>query len=250
MENKQKIKILILAGGQGKRMESDLPKVLVPLAGKPMIKWLLESIERSLVDPRPTIVVGYKKDLVMHELGSAYDYVVQEEPHGTAHAVQAAEKIFTGKSQHVLVLAGDSPFTSAENIKKIADKHLKSGMKISMATATVPDYNEWHAAFLNFGRILRKDGKIIGIKEYKDATPDEREIREVNTSCYVFESDWLWENLRKVTNENAQAEYYLTDLIKIAVDEGVEIESIDIFPKDALGANSKEELELLEKLMG
>lgn len=249
MEHKKKIKILILAGGKGKRMESDLPKVLVPLAGKPMIRWLLESIARSGVDERPCIVVGYKKELVMQELGDAYDYVVQDEPQGTAHAVMSAEKMLEGQSEHVLVLAGDSPFTSAENIKKIADKHMESGMKVSMATATVPDYNEWHAAFWEFGRILRKDSKIIGIKEYKDATPDERDIREVNTSCYVFESNWLWQSLKKIKNDNAQQEYYLTDLIKIAVTEGTEIESIDIFPRDALGANSKDELKILEKLM-
>jgi len=230
-------------------MESNVPKVLVPLAGKSMIKWLLESINRSGVDARPCIVVGYKKELVMQELGDAYEYAAQKSLRGTAHAVLSAEAILQYKSEHILILAGDSPFTSAENIKRIAETHLESGLKVTMATATVPDYNEWHSAFMQFGRILRKNGKIIGIKEYKDATVGEQKIKEVNTSCYVFESEWLWKNLKKIKNINAQGEYYLTDLIKIAVEEDIEIESIDILPKDAMGANSKEELKILEKLM-
>ncbi len=148
-----------------------------------------------------------------------------------------------------MVLFGDNPFLSPETINKITRKHIASGAKITMATVELLDFEEWRAFFYtNFSRIVRdKDRNIIKSVEFRDANQDEKIIREVNPCYFCFEAKWLWENLKKLKNENAQKEYYLPDLIKIAIEEGVKIESIKIDPVEALAANSREELEILEK---
>ena len=109
------------------------------------------------------------------------------------------------------------------------------------------DFEDWRKTFIMYGRILRKDGKVID-REYKDASEEERKIKEVNVSCYAFKASWLWENYKKIDkNKNSQKEYYLTDFWQIASDGTEKIETIKIPPEEALGANSKEELEILEK---
>jgi bifunctional UDP-N-acetylglucosamine pyrophosphorylase/glucosamine-1-phosphate N-acetyltransferase len=244
MEKTRRIKVVILAAGKGKRMESDLPKVLAPLKGKHMIKHVLESVQKAL-DEKPIAIVGHKAELVQSELGDLCFYVLQKKQLGTGHAVSCAR----GKCENaddIMILSGDQPFIKAETIKNLIGKHLASGAKVTFTTAVVPDFLGWRKGFLNYGRILRKDGKVIGIREFKDATEKEKEMKEVNAGCYIFDAKWLWKNLKKIKNENAQNEYYLTDLFHIASKNDEKIETIQIEPHEALGANTKEELEILE----
>src|SRR3989344_5334181 len=158
-----KIKILILAGGQGTRMKSDLPKVLIPVKNKPMIAHLLSAIQSSGVDDKPVVVVGYKREKVMKELGNSYTYVTQHEQLGTGHAVISAESALKNKAENVMVLPIDHPFITPETIKKLAHKHLESKAKITMATVELPDFNEWRSVFYNsFSRIVRDaNGQIV-----------------------------------------------------------------------------------------
>src|SRR3989338_7114992 len=204
-----KVKIVILAGGKGKRMQSDLPKVLFPIKGKPMIKHLLESIEKSGIDPRPVVVVGYKKELVMDELGEKYNYAIQEEQLGTGHAVLSAKERVGSEANHVLVLYGDNPFMTAETMKKIVEEHLKSETKITMATVELPDFQDWRAFFYtNFSRIVRdENSEIVRSVEFKDASEEEKRITEVNPCYFCFEAKWLWQSLEKIENNNSQKEY-------------------------------------------
>ena len=241
-------KVIILAGGEGKRMKSHLPKVLATVKGKPMIKHLLEAVEKSGVCDDPAIVVGFKKEMVINELGDKYHYVTQEEQLGTGHAVLCAHKDLKDKSENILVLYGDNPFVTSETIKKLVEKHLDSNATITMATVVLPDFKEWREFFYtNFSRIIRdKNGNIIKSVESKDATDTEKEVKEVNPCYFCFKSQWLWEKLQSLENNNAQKEYYLTDLVKMAIDQKMKIESIPIDGKEAMAANSKEELELLE----
>jgi len=239
------IKVLILAAGLGKRMGSDLPKVLTPLSGKPMIRHIVDPLNKALTD-KPIAIVGHKKELVQAELGDACLYAFQEEQLGTGHAVSTAE-VCCQDAKHIIVLSGDQPFIKVPTIKNLAEKHLQSGAKITFTTTELPDFEDWRKAFLGFGRILRQDGQITGIREVKDASEEEKNIREVNAGCYIFDAKWLWENLAKIKNENSQKEYYLTDLFHIAFEEGEKIEAIKIDAIEALGANTKEELEILEK---
>lgn len=245
MDKKDEFEILILAAGKGKRMQSELPKVLITLKDKPMIKHILGSIEKAF-HKKPIAIVGHKAELVKSELGDLCFYVLQSEQLGTGHAISCAKDICK-KAEHIIVLSGDQPFITPETIKELMDKHLKSKSKITFTTTEVSDYEEWRKAFLGFGRILRKNGEVIGIREYKDANEEEKQIKEVNAGCYSFDAAWLWENLEKIKNNNVQNEYYLTDLFKIASENGDKIETIKINTHEALGANTKEELEILEK---
>ena len=240
----KEIKIVILAAGKGKRMQSENPKVLAELAGKHMIKHLLEEVEK-VSDEKPVVVVGYKAELVKKELGDSCIYVEQKEQLGTGHAVLSAKGV-SAEAKNVLVLQGDMPFISSKTIKDLLERHFYSAAKITVATTTLSDFNGWRETFMSFGRIIRKKGEIL-IREYKDASPQEREIKEVNAGAYVFDAKWLWENLEKIGNDNAQKEYYLTDLLRIASEQKANIKTVQIEPREALGANSKAELEILEK---
>ncbi len=237
-------KIVILAAGKGNRMQSENPKVLAELAGKHLIRHLLEEVEK-VSNEKPVMVVGYKAELVKKELGDACVYVEQKEQLGTGHAVLSAQEASAG-AKNILVLQGDMPFISSKTIENLLERHFYSTARITVATVALPGFNDWREAFTSFGRIIRKNGKIL-IREYKDATPGEREIKEVNAGAYVFDAEWLWPNLRKIKNENAQKEYYLTDLLRMASEQKANIKTVQIDPREALGANTKAELEILER---
>lgn len=242
-----KTQIIVLAAGKGKRMQTDLPKVLVQLKGKPLVKHLLESIERSGVCAKPVLVVGQKREMVMSELGDNYHYAIQEEQLGTGHAVNCASGHSTEADQ-ILVLYGDHPHVSADTIKNIVDDHAANQSIVTIATVEVPDFHEWRAGFFDFGRIVRDENdKIIKIVEKKDATENELAIKEVNPAYFCFNAKWLWEQLPTLKNQNAQGEYYLTDLIGLAQQQSHEINSIKIEPHEALGVNTPEQLALLEQ---
>lgn len=242
--------IIVLAGGLGKRMGGNVPKALVPLRGKPLISYLLQAIQNAAVCERPVIVVGKGADLLKKTLGESYNYIFQEERLGTGHAVKICKPYLQKKSEHILVLYGDHPFVSSETIRSLDEEHRKSHAAMSLMTVTVPDFSGWHASFYSFGRILRDArGKIFGIRELKDSNEREKEIREVNPSFFCFESEWLWENIEKLNNNNAQKEYYLTDLLGMAIAQNRNIVSIPIEPLLALGINTPEELGFAETLM-
>lgn len=250
MQNKDKIRIVILAAGKGTRMQSNIPKVLAQVKGQSMIKHLLHSVEKSGIDEHPVIIVGYKKEMVIEECGDKYHYIDQEKLLGTGYAVMQTKDYLENRADHVIVLYGDQPYTSVQTIRNIAEKHINSGKIITMATVRVPDFSDWRICFNNFSRVVRDNtGKIIRTIEKKDATEEELKITEVNPCYFCFEAKWLWENLPQLKNENAQNEYYLTDLIKIANRENIEIESVEIDAHEALGANTKEELEVLENIV-
>ena len=245
----EKMRILVLAAGKGTRMKSEIPKVLIGFSSKPMIKYVLEAIHESGIDERSVIVVGHKKEEVMKELGNKYDYVVQEEQLGTGHAIMSAENLLKDITDNVMVLPSDHPFISAETIKQLAQRHIASGAKITMATVKLPDFEDWRSIFYNsFSRIIRdENGNIIKDVQFRDTNEEEKKITEVNPIFFCFEAKWLWKNLKILKTDNDQKQYYQTDLIKIAMNQGEKIESIEINPHEALAANSKAELEILEK---
>jgi len=247
MTKNGKIKILILAAGKGKRMQSELPKALSPLKGRHMIGHVLESIKK-ISGEKPIAIVGHKAELVQSELGESCCYALQEEQLGTGHAVSCA-KGHCEEADDILVLSSDQPLISAETIKKLIEKHIESKAVITFTTTILPDFDDWRNSFISFGRILRENGEVKKIVEFRDATEEQRKITEVNAGCYIFNAKWLWQNLDKIKNENAQNEYYLTDLFKIAGDDGDKIETVTIEPHEALGANTKEELERLENFV-
>mgnify|MGYP001611250144 FL=1 len=172
----KKVRILILAGGKGNRMQSELPKVLIKIQGECIIEHILSSVKKSGVDEKPIIVVGYGKEAVMDQLGSGYEYAIQEKQLGTGHAVITAEKNLKGNADHVVVLYGDHPFITPETIQKLVEKHIDSAAKITMATVKLADFKDWRSVFYsNFSRIIRDgSGNIIKDIQFKDANDEEK----------------------------------------------------------------------------
>lgn len=241
-------KIVILAAGKGKRMKDELPKVLVPLKDRPMIEYLIKSIFDSGVDNSPVIVVSPdNKELIKNALKN-YDckYVVQDKQLGTGHALACAKDLISERGENIVVLYGDHPFIKPETIKELIEAHTG---EITIMTTEIEDFNDWRKSYYSWGRIIREGDKIKAIKEFKDASEEEKKIKELNPAFYCFNSLWLWENIKKLENNNAQEEYYLTDLIKIASEQNIEINSIKIDFNEAIGVNSKEELGIAENLI-
>lgn len=246
MEN---IQIIILAAGKGKRMNTEVPKVLVPFHGKPMIDYVLEGATHSGILSKPILVVGYGKEFVIEHVGDGALYALQDEQLGTGHAVKMTEDLVPASAKHVLVLYGDQPAVTGAMISNLAKTHAQSGKPLTMATVTIPSFDGWYAAFMQFGRIVRDEhGNILRNTEFKDATDTEKEIREVNPAYFCFKKDWLFEKLSQIRNENAQGEYYLTDLVRYAAEEAG-IASVSISPEEALGVNTIEQLRELEDII-
>lgn len=243
-------KIIILAAGKGSRMNSELPKALVPLCGKPMIQYLLESIKNSGVDNSPILVVAPdNKELITSALLEyGCNYAIQEQQLGSGHAVRCARDKVNEDIKNILVLYNDHPLIQSDTIKRLIQSHIESEKKITMMTTKLKDFADWRKNFLHWGRVVREDGKISKIVEYKDASEQERLIKEVNPALFCFNKDWLWENIDSLGNNNNQKEYYLTDLIKIAFDQGLDINDIKIEAEESVGANSVEELKVVEKI--
>lgn len=246
-------RVVILAAGQGTRMGADVPKPLVEVAGQPMVVHLLDSVTESGIDERPILVVSPSGVPQFSELCShkGCEYAVQSEQLGTGHAVQSAKDV-AKNAEAVIVLYGDHPFITADVLKKLKDLHAEERTVISMLTAKLKDFKGDNAGFLHWGRIIRDDvGTVQATREYKDATDEEREITEVNPGIYMFDAAWLWDHLSELKNENASGEYYLTELMEMAIEEGEEIATAQVDnPFEVMGINTPEELERAERLMG
>lgn len=255
MHPESSLKIVILAAGKGRRMEAlgyDLPKPLIPIHGRPMITYLIDAVRVSAVDGEPIIVTAPdNRELFCQHLGeNTCQYVVQEEQLGTGHAVMCAKGLFD-TAENVMVLYGDHPTLSAETIRELAQAHTSSGATLTMMTVKFPDYEGWRQWFQSFGRIVRDaSGTISRIVEVKDATEEEKKITEVNPAYMVFRRDWLCANVDLITNKNAQGEYYLTDLVQLAVSQGQTIHSITVDnPIEAIGINTPEQLKAAEEAL-
>ncbi len=239
--------IVILAAGKGTRMGTEVPKVLLPIHDRPVITHLLDEITSIPQDTPPVIVVGFQEQLVKDTLGPAYVYVTQFDLKGTAHAVLSAKDAIT--AENFIVLCGDVPFTTKESITQLMDLHLKNQAKVSMFTCSLPNFENEYENFLSFGRIIRDaEGRVIKIQEYKDCTDEQKLITEVNPSIYVFNSNWLWDKLSNIDDHNSQHEFYLTDIVELAIADGQQIYSLPISAKEIYGINTPDNLEYARKI--
>ena len=236
---------IILAAGKGTRMESDLPKVLVPVLGRPMIRYVLDAVREARIR-RMLVVVGYRSRLVREELAgeSGVEFVEQPEQLGTGHAVMMCRPALAEHDGGVLILAGDSPLTQASSLERLIGEFEQSGPACLIGTAFKDNPT-------GLGRVIRNSaGEFVQIVEEKDATPDQRAIQEVNMSTYVFRArDLLWA-LDRLTTENSQKEYYITDCPGILQDDGrlVRAEAA-LQPCEAMSINTLAELAAVESEM-
>jgi len=233
---------VVLAAGKGVRMRSDLPKVSHLIFGKPMITWVLEAVKGLGID-EVFVVVGYRSEMVKSECEDFnVTFVEQKEQMGTGHAVmQAATHI---KDSLVIVLNGDMPLIKTDTLKEFISQHLRSkSASATVLTAMLPDPG-------SYGRIVRsRDERILKIVEQRDATEEELAIKEINTGTYCFNSRDLFNALNEVKPDNAQKEYYLTDVIGILTKRDLPVYAYKARdPNEVLGVNTIEELKRLEGL--
>jgi len=212
--------VVILAAGKGKRMKSELPKVVFDLAGWPLIRHVVAAA-KPLRAERTIAVTGHGRKLVDAALdGLDVDTVLQREQKGTGHAVKCAGKALAGMSGDVLVLLGDVPLIPTATLRKLLATHRRRKAAVTILTASAPDPG-------GYGRVLRDEkGRVVAIREEKDATAGERRVREINTGMMAFRADALWPSLRKLRSDNSQGEFYLTDVPAILIARGERVEAV------------------------
>ena len=237
-----RLSAVILAAGQGTRMKSSLPKVLHPILGRPMACYTLEAA-RQVTQSTPVMVIGHGAEQVRQALGDQAEYVLQQPQLGTGHAVLQAEPLMVGNSDLVLVIYADMPLLTAQTLGNLVEKARSHTGPMCMLTVT---FNETRG----FGRILRnEDGKVIRIVEEAQATQEQLDIHELNPGIYCFRAVWLWEALKRI-QLSPKGEYYLTDLVGMAVEQGEDIQTMSVEdPSEVIGINTRVHLAQAEALM-
>ena len=234
---------IILAAGKGTRMKSDLPKVLHKVAGISMLEHVFRSV--GAISPEKTVtVVGHKAELVEQVLAGQTEFVKQIEQLGTGHAVMMAEPVLKGLEGHTLVIAGDTPLITGDSLKHLIDFHINHKNVATILTAEA-------ANPFGYGRIVRNDNaEVLRIVEQKDATDFEKQIKEINTGTYVFDNARLFEALKNINTNNAQGEYYITDVIGIFREAGEKVGAYTLKDFDeSLGVNDRVALATAEGIM-
>jgi len=229
------LEVIILAAGLGTRMKSATIKILHRAAGRPIIDYVLD-LAWDIGTRPPIMVIGHQREAVQKIVGERARYVVQDEQKGTGHAVlQAAALVDSGR--HVLILSGDVPLTRPETLRRLLDEHERSQNALTLLTMKLEDPGL-------YGRIVRDAaGAVTRIVEARDATDDEKRISEVNAGIYVFDGEHLFDDLRNLSTNNSQGEYYLTDLLGVLRTAGKRVGAVIADnPIEALGVNSRADL--------
>jgi len=234
MEN---IMAVILAVGEGKRMKSNNAKVVHKILGKPLIKCVYDSLKEAGVTETIT-VVGHKAEQVKEVLGDVSLYAEQKEQLGTGHAVMQTVEYLKGKKGKVFVVCGDAPLITAETMKNTIEANAKNNEYATIITAEIDDPT-------GYGRIVRDDkNNIVGIVEHKDTTDEQRAIKEINSGMYLFDVESLLDALKELKNDNAQNEYYLTDVIGIMISKNLKVGSYIVSDNnEVMGINDRIQLE-------
>ena len=242
MTKEQKNMIIILAAGKGTRMSSDLPKVLHLLNNKPLLAHVINT--SNMIKPKQIIVVvGYKKEMIIKSFESKdIIFVEQKKQQGTADAIKYCLPNIEEFNGNVLILSGDVPMITSRTLKKLIDTHNSSDALVSLISANLDDPT-------GYGRIIRNNkNQLIKIIEHKDATDDEKQINEINSGIYIFNSKILKTLIPMIDNDNAQNEYYLTDIFNFIKEEKTSIHQIKD-SNEIAGINTVEQLQQLEKSM-
>ena len=239
-----RLHLVVLAAGKGTRMKSGLPKVLHAAAGLPLLEHVLRTADR--VSPASVvIVVGHQADAVQSAMAGRPNlrFARQEPQLGTGHALLMAEDALGGAEGTVVLLSGDVPLLTPDTLRTLVARHVETGAAATVLTAVVDDP-------AGYGRIQRQDGRISAIVEHKDASPEQRQIREINSGIYAFDVGPLFGALRQIGSANAQGEYYLPDLVQIYRDRGLPVETVTLDdPREILGVNSRKELAQIGQLL-
>lgn len=236
------LKAVILAAGQGTRMKSKLPKVVHKVMGKCMVEHAITAAKEAGAD-EICVVVGHGADVVKSSIKEDVTFVLQDKQLGTGHAVKCARE-FIGKEGETMILFGDTPLITGATLKRLVDMHRFTGNAITVLSAYIENP-------AGYGRIIRNlDGSFFKSVEHKDATEEERQCKEVNSGMYVFNSAELYDALDKITNDNAQGEYYLPDTLMIIKDKGLSVDAMSVEDATEIeGVNSRVQLAHAEAVM-
>jgi len=237
-----KCEAVLLAAGLGTRMKSRLPKVLHPLAGAPMVDWSIEACSQA-TKRKPYLVVGPASEEVQRQADGKCIFIEQAERLGTGHAVMQVRESLEGKTDLILVAHADMPLLRSDTFERIITCQTENSGPLTILTADVDESR-------GFGRIKRDaSGKIQGIIEELHATPEEHAIRELNVGAYVFRADWLWANIPDLPL-SPKGEYYLTDMVSLAVEQDQKVESVSVTsPDEVIGINTRAHLAEAEHAM-
>lgn len=238
-----KITAILLAAGQGTRMKSSLPKVLHPIAGKPMIWHALEALKQSTTE-KPVVVVGHGAEDVTRFLGDSAQTVLQEPQLGTGHAVLQAESFLKGKTDLIVVCYADMPLLRGETVKQLVETQKDNPGPMSMLTVVAEHPR-------GFGRIIRNtDGTVASIVEEVVATADQLQVKELNVGGYCFNANWLWDALHRIPMNPKKGEYYLTDIVELASKDGLPVQATVMDDlEETIGINSRLHLAEVEAAM-
>jgi bifunctional UDP-N-acetylglucosamine pyrophosphorylase/glucosamine-1-phosphate N-acetyltransferase len=242
MGNPPAIQAVILAAGQGTRMHSSLPKVLHPLLGQPMLCYAIQNAER-VCGSRPAVVVGHGADMVRARCADSVQFIEQSPQLGTGHAVMQAEALLRGQADLVLVTYGDMPLLTEDTLRKVVAMQQANSGPITILSLIADDPR-------GFGRVLRgPDGMVTAVVEEAQATSQELTVKELNAGMYCFNAGWLWQALPRIPL-SPKGEYYLTDLIGIAVADGLPVLAhILDDPEEAIGVNTRVHLAEAESVL-
>jgi len=231
---------VVLAAGMGTRMDSDIPKVLHVLDGRPLVRHVIDSLKRSGIE-MIIVVVGYRGEMVIDSLGNDVRYVWQHEQLGTGHAVMQAEPLLRDYPGRVLVACGDVPLISPETYRDLA---AAADDSVKAAVLTMEPENP-----AGYGRIIKDEtGNFMRIIEDKDASDDEKRVREVNTGTYVFDRDYLFRGLGNINTDNVQNEYYLPDALNYIIESGFSVKALKLVNAiEGTGINTRDELLAVER---
>ncbi|WP_294393905.1 bifunctional UDP-N-acetylglucosamine diphosphorylase/glucosamine-1-phosphate N-acetyltransferase GlmU [uncultured Clostridium sp.] len=234
---------LVLAAGQGKRIKSDLPKVLHKVCGKEMVKHVIDSVRSAGIDD-VNLIIGKGAELVKERISDrSVSYSLQAEQLGTGHAVKCAKEFLNGKKGVVAVFAGDTPLIKTSTIERLFAEHINNENSATILTSLVEDPT-------GYGRIVRDDdGEVLKIVEHKDCNEEELKINEMNTAIYCFDIELLVNALDKINNNNNQGEYYLTDVIEILKEENKKVGAVVTEFEETIGVNSRVQLAEAEEIL-
>jgi bifunctional UDP-N-acetylglucosamine pyrophosphorylase/glucosamine-1-phosphate N-acetyltransferase len=235
---------IILAAGKGKRMKSDLPKVLHHLGGKPMVEYVIHTAKAAGAE-RIILVIGHKWEQTQGYLESLkVEFAIQKEQLGTGHAVLQTEELLSDFQGQVLILCGDVPLLKVNTLKDLLEEHRKHNAAATVLTTILEDPS-------GYGRIIRDEkGGVQEIVEDKDASADQKRVREINTGTFCFDKNSLFSVLDKVSNNHRQGEYYLTDTLKLLLERKLPVRAVVASdPSETMGVNSPEELKEAESIL-
>jgi len=233
---------LVLAAGQGKRIKSDLPKVLHKVCGKEMLKHVIDSIRNSEINDID-VIIGRGAELVKERtLDKEVSYSLQAEQLGTGHAVKCAQEFLRDKKGVVAIFTGDTPLIKQSTIKRLVTDHIENNNSATILTAIVKDPT-------GYGRIVRENNQVLKIVEHKDCNEEELKITEMNSGIYCFDIELLVEALGDLENNNEQGEYYLTDIIEILKSKDKKIGAVITDYEETIGVNSRVQLAQAEEIL-